>query len=948
MIKVPAAAAPAGGRSIQKENGDRMRMKPCRLIRQTAGLLAGLLLFLSAGAAAAPVPGGRVLKVAFPELDGISETDQYGTRSGLLVDYLNEIAKYTDWKYEYVPVANEDLIDNFLAGQYDLMGGTFYSDGYEEFFAYPNHSTGRSRAVLLCRKDDDSLLGYDLTSLDGKTIGVYDRAAAKVRYLEEFLASNDLDCTLRYYAYEDMEGGNLYRQLREGEVDMLLGNDLEIGGEFRMVTSFQAQPYYIVTTVGNTEILDGLNMALRYILESTPNFAEEVYNANFPDVKMTDIQLNDQELRYIAEKGALTVAVPKSLHPIHCLDIPTDHHNGMLSDLLEVIGGFTGLQFTYVTADTYEESIQMVQRGEADILGAYLGLEEQAFSDGLALSQPYISLNNIIMKHKTVDYPADGLTCGVLAGRRLPAAFSAAEVRYYDTFPSMLKAVNSGEVDYIYGVSAMLEHEIQLHRYGNVVPVTQVSSTDVAFAAARPAAPELLTILNKAVSYIPSEEKTAMLDRNMVSMSYSGLSLQDMIYADPVTFILILAFLLVLIMAAVLLVLRSRTRTVLMQSRLEAAEAKSVAKSEFLSRMSHEIRTPMNAIVGLTELASLDPDVPAEVGKKLDKIRSSSQYMLSLINDILDMSRIENGKMTIERRDFSLNAVLEELSGMMGPQAEQEGLRFQALCRVSHDRLVGDPLRLRQILTNLLSNAVKFTHSGGTVTLRAEELSCDGAAAEYRFSVADTGIGIPPEDQERIFLAFEQVDAATSRSIGTGLGLPISRNMARLMGGDLLVDSRPGAGSEFYMTLRFPLGAEDGPVQPEPAGPERCSLQGVCVLLAEDNDLNAEIAQELLTMQGAQVRRASDGQEAVELFLSSAPGEIQVILMDIQMPVMDGHQASRAIRASGRTDAGVPIVAMTANSFKEDEEAARAAGMDGFVPKPIDVGYLFSVLGQML
>lgn len=920
-----------------------------RWLRRAAGMLACLLVFLPAAAATAHASESRVLRVAFPELHGISETDQYGNHTGLLVDYLNEIAKYTDWKYEYIVSDNDDVVSNFQDGQYDLMGGNFYYPGFEEFFAYPDYSTGRSRAVLLCRRDDNRLLGYDLTSLNGKTIGVYEKAEGKIRHLKEFLASNDLDCELRYFTFKEMDpDGTLYRYLRDGEVDMLLGNELETDGEFRMVTSFQAQPYYIVTTVGNTEILEGLNMALRYILESTPDFAEDTYNANFPDVKYTDIQFNDKELNYIGETDMLTVAVPANWHPVYCRDTSSGQHKGLLPDLLEEIEQFSGLNFTYVNTETYEESIQLVQRGEADILGIYLGQEEQAFSDGLALSQSYIGLSNMVLKHKSVSYPGDGLVCGIITGCILPCDFKAEKVRSYDTVTELITAVNKGEVDFIYGVSATLEQEMQNHRYVNVVPVTQVvDNADTAFAIARPAKPELLTILNKAIANIPTEEKAAMLNRNLVSVGYTNLSFQELVYANPIAFILILGFVLLLVMTVVLLVIRNRMKNAIMQSQLKAAEAKSLAKSDFLSKMSHEIRTPMNAIVGLTDLTCMEQDMPPEIENKLKKIRSSSQYLLSLINDILDMSRIENGKMEIEQKEFSLSLMLEELIEMMRPQAEQKGLQFQALCQIGHKWLVGDSLRLRQILTNLISNAIKFTSAGGTVTLRIDETACDGQTVEYRFSVQDTGTGIPLEAQERVFTAFEQLSPSTSQSVGTGLGLPISRSMARLMGGDLFVESKPGKGSDFYMTLRFLLGEGEARLQPECPGQEK-SLEGIRILLAEDNDLNAEIAQELLSIQGMKVQRAVDGREAVELFMSSAPGEFHAILMDIQMPVKDGNEAAREIRASGRSDAGVPIIAMTANSFKEDEAAARAAGMNSFVPKPVDINQLFSVLRKVL
>lgn len=916
-----------------------------RLLCFAVGLLICLFVGVSVNTVEVQALDSRTLKVAFPELDGISETDQYGRHTGLLVDYLNEIAKYTDWEYEYLPVDNEDLVPNFLDGEYDLMGGTFYSPGYEEYFAYPDYNTGRSRAALLCRQDDESLRGYDLNTLNGKTIGVYEKATDKIAYLQEFLNSNQLDCELKYYTHEDMGGtSNLYRQLRDGEVDMLMGNDQELTGEFRLVTSFQAQPYYIVTTVGNNEILDQLNEALQHILESTPNFAEKTYNNNFPDVKLADVQLNDKEMNYIEQKRTVTVAVPANWHPIYSDDHTSDQQQGLLTELLEEISRFTGLKFSYKVADNYIDSIQMVQQGEADIAGSFLEGEEQAFSYGLALSQPYINLNNAILKNKKASYPGPGLSCGILEGRSLPADFEAEHIQCFKTVQDMIDAVNSGEVDYIYGVSFMLEQELQRHRYLNVQSVSQaISNTYAALAIARPAQPELLTILNKAIGNISADEINAMLNRNLVSAGYTTMSLQDMIYANPIAVLLIFGLILIWCAAGVLLFIKSRMNSTLMKSQLEAAEAKSKAKSEFLSQMSHEIRTPMNAIVGLTDLASVEQDVPPVLREKLNKIRSSSKYLLSLINDILDMSRIENGKITVEKKNFSVSIVLEEIRAMMEIQAEQKGIQFQAVCKIKHEWLVGDAVRLRQILINLLSNAIKFTPEGGKVYLYVEEKSDDGEKAKYYFCVRDTGVGISRDDQERIFVAFEQVVSFVSYSAGTGLGLPISRSFARMMGGDLKVKSEPGKGSEFYMTLSFPLG-EAQALFGNAEVPKKPNLTGMRILLVEDNDLNAEIAQALLEMQGIIVQRAANGQKAVEMFCSSEPEEFDAILMDIRMPVMDGHEAAREIRASGRPDADIPIIAMTANSFMEDKEAARASGMNEFVSKPIEPERLFLVL----
>lgn len=494
----------------------------------------------------------------------------------------------------------------------------------------------------------------------------------------------------------------------------------------------------------------------------------------------------------------------------------------------------------------------------------------------------------------------------------------------------------------------MLEQELQNHRYLNVAPVTRESdSVDVCFAVPRPAEPELLTILNKAIGNIRTADREAIVNRNLTTVGYTGVSLKELIYSNPLLCILGLSGVLALIMLVIFLITRSRMMNAVMKSRVEAAEAKSMAKSVFLSKMSHEIRTPMNAIVGLTDLTRMEKNVPPEVERKLEKIQSSSQYLLSLINDILDMSRIENDKMELEEKGFSLSVMLKELQEMLSGQTEENGLRFVNENYIEHDWVTGDSVRLRQVLTNLLSNAVKFTPQGGEVRLKAEEISCGKERAQYRFSVKDTGMGISLQDQERIFTSFEQIEPGASRSAGVGLGLAISRNIVRLMGGDIEVKSEPGKGTEFFMTLSFPLYSQVS-VCENKAAEDEYSLCGVKILLAEDNDLNSEIAQELLSTQGIESSRASNGQEAVELFLSAAPGEFHAILMDIQMPVKNGYEAAREIRASGRVDAGIPIIAMTANTFREDKAEAREAGMDGFVPKPVNPEVLFSELRNIL
>ena len=379
---------------------------------------------------------------------------------------------------------------------------------------------------------------------------------------------------------------------------------------------------------------------------------------------------------------------------------------------------------------------------------------------------------------------------------------------------------------------------------------------------------------------------------------------------------------------------------------LQSAERASKAKTDFLSNMSHDIRTPMNAIVGLTALMENELDEPEKLADHLGKLKSSGQLLLGIINNILDMSRIESGKTTLTIEPMDLSHQLDQLNTMIFSQANVKKQTFTVSTHIQHKNLLADPTRLNQVLMNILSNAVKYTPQGGHIRFEAEELPRNDHYAKYRFIVQDDGIGMSAAYQKTLFDPFTREEkSGTNKVQGTGLGMAITKSIVDLMGGTIRVESATGKGTRFEVVLEFPIDAEADKVQTAPALPEEAEavspLSGMNFLCAEDNAINAEILELLLETKGARCTICSNGQEIVDAFASVKPGEYDMILMDVQMPVMDGLEATRRIRSGenplGRT---IPILAMTANAFLEDMQKSRDAGMDEHLSKPVDINAL--------
>lgn len=384
---------------------------------------------------------------------------------------------------------------------------------------------------------------------------------------------------------------------------------------------------------------------------------------------------------------------------------------------------------------------------------------------------------------------------------------------------------------------------------------------------------------------------------------------------------------------------------------LYQAESANRAKKSFLTNISHDIRTPMNAIVGFTELAATHIDDTKLLKDYIDKIRIASDNMLNIINDVLDMSRIEGGKITLEESECNIAELAKGVYDVMQKKADEKQLYFYLYTSAINDRrVICDKVRLNQIMTNLISNAIKFTKSGGTVITRVSQIGKSGDKATYEIRVKDTGIGMSPEFIPHIFGEFDKERSATlSGAPGTGLGMTITKNIVDIMGGDIKVESKEGIGTEFIVTFSFVVLDNEGAGVYHSESSDKISFKREKVLIVEDNELNAEIAAEILRHANLSPEIAENGAVAVELLKKAEPGFYKAVLMDIQMPVMDGIEATRRIRAFVNPwSSNIPIIAMTANVYEEDREACMDAGMNAYIAKPINVPELMITLKKYI
>ena len=862
-------------------------------------------------------------------------------KQGAGYEYLQKISYITGWRYEYVYASFKECLDMLADGEIDILGSVSYTPERAESIDYSTYAAGTERYWIYTREDHMNLTEGDLKQMNGCRIGVADGSYQK-ELLGKWLDSNQIQAeTVVCKGYDEM-----IEKLDADELDALVVPELSVNSDFIAIANIGASDCYFGVSKSRPDLLKELNSAMEEINNTETDYSSKLY-ARYEGKAVINYALNKEEKQWLdAHENTIRVGYLKDNLPF-CGE-ENGKLTGILGTVLDTVREKYEITIKAVPCSTGVEMNEALQSGEINIAGPIIQdfYTQEQFQ--VVLTDAIFDITPVVI-YKGNEYSNSLSTIAVTetslySGLMVSLLFQDAEIIQYDTQEECLEAVADGKV----GATVIPSSKINLL---NESPLTQ--SLSFAEMAKRQ---ELgmfttrenrraATIINKAIEQSSNILNGVVLAQN--SVSEKEMTLQDVLaeYADlaiGVSFVVIFVLLLLVYSLSV-----SRKKQMEALKEAQNANAANIAKTTFLNHMSHDIRTPMNAIVGFTDIAmKKKPD--KEVEDCLKKIRQSSEYLMTLINDVLDISRIESGKLEYKPVLVDLRDIVNTVLSIARGYTENRDLNFcVSREEFKNPYVMADELRIREVLLNIISNAVKFTKDGGTISFAAE--NCPGNDEHHvivRYRISDTGIGMSEEFQTKIFDEFSQENSGARTSYkGTGLGMAIAKQYVDLMGGKIEVSSRQGIGSTF--TVEIPLLiAEHVRTEKEEKLRKDMDLHGLHVLLAEDNDLNAELAVDLLEEKGMIVTRTADGKSALAQFCNTAPGTFDLILMDIMMPEMNGYETTKAIRnLPDRPDGKkIPIIAMTANAFAEDVQAALNAGMDDHVAKPVDMSILIAVI----
>ena len=899
--------------------------------------------------------------------DTFNYVDKNGVRRGYGYELMQALAGYTGWKFEYVKCDWSNCFDKLENGEIDIMGDISYTDERAQKMLFPEEPMGEEKYILYADLSNLDIGTYDFKFMDGKRVGVLMDTEPEIM-LTEWENKNGIHTEHVNVNNDD----DVEKKLANHEIDCFVSLEESLWSEqgISSVTTIGKSGIYFAINKERSDIKTELDYAMRQLEQDSPFFKADLYKKYF--TLAYNQSLTGEEKSWLEEHGSIRIGFLNNDPAIFSMDEETGKLNGMLAEYISYAKDCLGnqrLKFGIQEYDDYNEMLRALQDHEIDMI-FYVGrnpdlaekkgytltntawtyslmavTDEKYFNENEAYSVAVVKEHEALKQHIAFSYPHWKLIdCDSLADATDMVLHQKADC-------------------FLMGTSQALKYDN--NRDFKSIPLTK---TMEACFAVRGGEGTLLSILNKTLKTMPSDMLTSTLA--IYDSTADKVTFYDFVKDNMLAFFATAGFFGLSIIAIILVFLRKARKaeaaaklaandTQKLNDKLEIAlkkaEDASLAKTRFLNNMSHDIRTPMNVILGYAQLMEDElkgKDMP-ETSEHLEKLKQSGNLLLSIINNVLDMAKIESGKMEINENYGRLGAIRQSLFEIFEDEAKKKNLALHYTINVEHEHILTDTTKVKEIFVNILGNAIKYTPPGGSVIMSVDELPCNEPGyIIVRNRVSDTGIGMSEDFLTEIFEAFTREQNTTKSKIaGTGLGMSIVKKYVDLLGGTIEVESELGKGSTFTVTLKHKIADESYYVKKhlEESGISREILKDRSILLAEDNDLNAEIAAVILERTGLKVERVEDGLQCISRITEMPAGTYDIILMDIQMPKMDGYKATQTIRnLSDQEKACIPIIAMTANAFEEDKRAAIAAGMNGHIAKPIQVDKLLSILAEMI
>ena len=936
------------------------------LTRKSVCAMLCLLLLLSVALpvkAAAETAPAKVVRVGSFE-DTFNYVNEKGARKGYGYELLQTLSGYTGWQFEYVTCDWSDCFEKLKNGEIDIMGDISYTEDRAEEMLFSDEPMGEEKYYLYADLSREDITASDFKTLNGKTIGVLMGAESEVM-LTEWEEKYDLKTQHVNIANNE----DAKQKLANHEIDCFVSLEESFWTELGIstITRVGSSGIYYAINKDRPDLKEELDNAMRALEDADPFYTADLYKKYFSLDYIP--ALTGEEKAWLKEHGAIRMGFLTSDSGVSTYDPATGEITGTITDYVQFARGCLGnqeLEFHLVGYDDKEAELNALKSGEIDMVFHFDQSPNLAEEYRVACTNTTWTSNMMAVTNKEyfnenkanrVAVPQNKISLA----RYLAFYYPQWEIVDCDTQENAIKLVKDGQADcFVTGVSSEEKYSKNYGFYS--VPLPNPAKSCFAVNSGNRS---LLSILNKTIKAMPANMLTGSLA--MYKSSLRKVTLSEFLRDNFYMVLQVSSIAVAVILLTILKLLRKARKAeaaarkaandtqelnAKLQIAVENAESANRAKSTFLFNMSHDIRTPMNAIIGYADLASRHLDDTAKLKKYMENIQVCGQNLLMLLNNVLDLARIENDKTEMEYSVSDVDKDFRNCIAMFRNQADSKGQTLTVTTHLLHPYVYVDIPHLTEVCTNLVSNAVKYTGAGGTIccdiTQKPGEKEgwCDTVV-----TVADNGIGMSQEFQKHIFEPFERERTSTvSKVEGSGIGMGIVKKLVGLMGGTVAVESKIGVGSTFTVTIPCRIASEDETQAKRETNPsdQKC-LCGTRILLTEDNDLNAEIATELLQEEGCTVDRAKDGVECVDMLEKAANGTYQLILMDIQMPVMNGYDAARKIRRlDDPQKANIPIIAMTANAFTEDRQAALDAGMNDHIAKPINMNVLVPTLRKYL